>query len=316
MQYEVDCVAPSEQLPNMANSSSVVDEIKHISWTPFSVDGKQYFVKYLFSEKSYCLMILDLVHLYLEEMDESEIQQRCENLNPGIEMPLERMIKQIKNSLEDCLKPGGPCNIRNMITVSKQSHQHLEIKVVFCVAEVMFVWFFTLNSMGSSCVSSHLLMPLIGMCTELKRRHRELIQVIKHKDEEIEDYKMNGAKVTRKRLETKPFVESDFVADMDRSKYFLESLKESAETALTDRLYSAVVVAQENLKRKAEEIEENKKSKVAKEVNNQQKSELKEVPNEDSGFENRKEEMQRRMLLEQQLTMKTERKRKKKTLNL
>lgn len=202
----------------MADSSSVAVEIKHISWTPFSSDGNFFFVKYLFSEKSYCMMISDLVHLYHEEMGESQIQQRSENLNPGIEMPLERVIKQIKNSLEDCLRPGGPSNIRNTITVSKQSDQHLEIKVESCVAEIIFVWFFTLSSMGPFSVSTYLLQPLIGMCTELKRRNQELIDIIRHKDEEIEDYKMNGSRVTRKRLETKRFVESDFVSDMDKSK--------------------------------------------------------------------------------------------------
>lgn len=70
------------------------------------------------------------------------------------------------------------------------------------------------------------------------------------------------------------------------------------------------------MKRKAEETEENKASKVAKGINEQQKYEVKETQNEESGFENRKEEMQRRLLLEQQLSKKTERKRKKKALNL
>lgn len=45
--------------------------------------------------------------------------------------------------------------------------------------------------------ASHLTNPLLILVSELMRREKELYRLMKKKDDEIEDYQMAGAKVSR-----------------------------------------------------------------------------------------------------------------------
>ena len=46
-------------------------------------------------------------------------------------------------------------------------------------------------------VCEHMTHPLMGMVSELMRRQSELVHLLQRKDKEIDDYKAQGAKVTR-----------------------------------------------------------------------------------------------------------------------
>lgn len=45
--------------------------------------------------------------------------------------------------------------------------------------------------------SEHMILPLMAMVGELTRRQQELVKIIQAKDKEIDDYKSQGAKVSR-----------------------------------------------------------------------------------------------------------------------
>ena len=49
-------------------------------------------------------------------------------------------------------------------------------------------------------VTDHLTCPLLGMIGELQRRQQELVRLLKLKDKEIDDYKIQGGKVTRSKF--------------------------------------------------------------------------------------------------------------------
>ena len=49
-------------------------------------------------------------------------------------------------------------------------------------------------------ITDHLTCPLLGMIGELQRRQQELVRLLKLKDKEIDDYKIQGGKVTRSKF--------------------------------------------------------------------------------------------------------------------
>ena len=53
------------------------------------------------------------------------------------------------------------------------------------------------TSFGILQISDHLTCPLLAMVGELQRRQQELVKLLKLKDKEIDDYKIQGGKVTR-----------------------------------------------------------------------------------------------------------------------
>ena len=54
-------------------------------------------------------------------------------------------------------------------------------------------------SLPPSQVSNHLITPLLSIIGELCRRRSELMKIIGKKDQEIQDYKEQGMKVSRRR---------------------------------------------------------------------------------------------------------------------
>ncbi|CAG2242572.1 NHEJ1 [Mytilus edulis] len=82
--------------------------------------------------------------------------------------------------------------------------------------------------------SENLIVPLMAMVGELTRRQRELIKILQNKDKEIEDYKSQGGKTTRKHIETQEFVETAFENTMLMSKGFEEEVKSFGSSAFDD----------------------------------------------------------------------------------
>eukprot|EP00121_Abeoforma_whisleri_P003078 Awhi_evm1s2763 len=48
------------------------------AWRAFNIDGKSYFVKAIFSENSYELAITDFSNVWIEKMQEEDIETRIE----------------------------------------------------------------------------------------------------------------------------------------------------------------------------------------------------------------------------------------------
>ncbi|XP_047136939.1 non-homologous end-joining factor 1 isoform X2 [Hydra vulgaris] len=74
-----------------------------------------------------------------------------------------------------------------------------------------------LESCYNSCVfslelkiSNQLVTPLLLMVSELSRKQGELSELLKRKDKEIQDYKLQGSQVSKQHLETTPFDEASF----------------------------------------------------------------------------------------------------------
>jgi hypothetical protein len=62
---------------------------------------------------------------------------------------------------------------------------------------IKFDWRFDMELMDLSAVKEHFILPLIYNYAEYQMRESELVRIIQSKDKEIEDYKAQGAKLSR-----------------------------------------------------------------------------------------------------------------------
>lgn len=276
--------------------------MKSSPWKYLSLNGEQYLSKFSASSSSYCFILSDLNSLYLEYLSSSEVERRFQELNPGLEMPIYRMV----GLLEKLLHCSEGSEMPKLLNLVQNGNKEMLLKAEATVAGISFIWHFQLAECDKKLFKDQLLQPLIGMIAELQQRQNILISLIKNKDKEIEDYKNAGAKVSRKYLETAMFDENQFLLDRYCPQMLSETLKSSVNATFdqTD-LYVAVATAIELAEEQQKTLDEHKST--ADEVRsdaNHSPSNPKEADED--------EEITRRKELEKKLLSKPPAKKKKK----
>ncbi|KAL5010795.1 hypothetical protein ScPMuIL_013100 [Solemya velum] len=201
-------------------------------WQTLFIDGKTYLIKMKFTQYSYEILLTDFTSFWFEELSDNALKKRIQKLNPSIEAPITRILDQIKNCLEEqdreteistAFKPDGDGDDEKILLSIKSE-----------LAGMPFSWHFTGRPAEKSMMSEHLIVPLMAMVGELMRRQAELITIIQSKDKEIDDYKSQGVRTSRKHIETNPFVETAFENDMLLSKGFEQGVRQLGSTAFTE----------------------------------------------------------------------------------
>ena len=77
------------------------------------------------------------------------------------------------------------------------SSDNLQLKLDAKLSGVSFHYVFDLVGLDSSYLKDQVLLPLMFSSHEYQTRENELIKIINCKDKELEDYKLQGAKLTR-----------------------------------------------------------------------------------------------------------------------
>lgn len=212
-------------------------------WQPVEIGGDRYLIKFRFTQDSYEILITDLVHFWYEEIEDIALRKRIQKLNPSIEASLTRILDQIRSSIEFPerettlsvgFKPDG-------------NEEKLMLKINSQLAGMPFLWNFVGRVADEEMASENLIVPLLGMVSELSRRQGELVKIISNKDKEIDDYKSQGVKTSRKHMETKGFVETAFENEMLLSKDFESSVNNLGSTAFDETcqdLYRQIMTKQ------------------------------------------------------------------------
>lgn len=161
-------------------------------------------------------------------------------MNAGLEMSLNRILLQLKKTLDGLENKA----VNNLTMV--QENNIILIKTETIVAGIPFFWTYTLKECDKIQIKDHLLMPILVMFAELQQRQALLFSIIKKKDLEIEDYKDQGNKLSRKYLETKVFDINQFLQERSNSEVLEESIEESIKNVFNkenDQFYTSVVTA-------------------------------------------------------------------------
>ncbi|KAL8571021.1 hypothetical protein ACOMHN_037881 [Nucella lapillus] len=215
-------------------------------WQSIDVDGEKLLIKMKFSDKSYEVLITDLTSFWHESLEEKTLKKRIEKLNPSIEAPITKILDQIKQNVD---KPGKETVLSVKFKAvdnggDDDEQQMMLLTITSTLAGMPFVWKFHASPADSAMARDHLTVPLLAMVSELFRRQRELVTILGAKDKEIDDYKAQGVRASRKYLETTKFDSIAFKNSMTTSKGFEDQVK-NLETATFDangqELYRQIV---------------------------------------------------------------------------
>ncbi|CAC5404295.1 NHEJ1 [Mytilus coruscus] len=197
-------------------------DLTSIPWQPLNIDGDVYLIKCKFTQNTYELLLTNLKSFWHEELSENALKKRVQKLNPSIEASVSRILDQIKNCLES-QERGTSITIG--FKDEEEENSKMVLKINSQLAGLPFCWNFLGKAADKEMASENLIVPLMAMVGELTRRQRELIKILQSKDKEIDDYKSQGGKTTRKHIETQEFVETAFENTMLMSKGFEEEVK-------------------------------------------------------------------------------------------
>lgn len=222
------------------NLERILNESKSLPWRLLEINDQTFLFKIITNHNYYCFLLTDLNVIYYEHLSENEIEKKCSEMNAGLEMSLNRILLQLKKTLDGLENKA----VNNLTMV--QENNIILIKTETIVAGIPFFWTYTLKECDKIQIKDHLLMPILAMFAELQQRQAALLSIIKKKDLEIEDYKDQGNKLSRKYLETKVFDINQFLQERSNSEVLEESIEESIRNIFNkenDQFYTSVVTA-------------------------------------------------------------------------
>jgi len=221
-------------------------------WSACTLDGKHYLLKFVCTrDEGYMLAVTDYIIMHIESADKTEVEKRKQDLNPDLELPNRVLLDHLQSTV---------CS--NMETAAVQrcaGDAQLIIKLTSSLSDLPLKWTFICTLAGSQQLSEHLTRPLALLAVEQEARCKELLEVIRRKDDEIKEYRATGARLSRKKLETQLFDETSFLENIKDKMDMDARLFTSSETK---KLYQIV------MERKIKDQEEKIVSSVKPAIDN------------------------------------------------
>ncbi|KAK9524220.1 hypothetical protein VZT92_018076 [Zoarces viviparus] len=228
-------------------------------WLPVSISGCQLLAKSWFGETSYHILLTDVDCVWEERMDSAAIQKRAQELNRRLRAEVKAFFSHLCEVVQPCLtgsdgRPDGEAQI----SLRRQEDGTISIKLKSELAELPVYWEFHCTPAPVTVVCGQLVRPLLEMSRLLQRQVEQLGGLLGRKDAEIQDYRENGAVLSRERLQTDVFEEETYREDfMSKALPLLPSERTDALGFDADlqRLYAAVVARNARKRKLSEETQ-------------------------------------------------------------
>ncbi|XP_063218112.1 non-homologous end-joining factor 1-like [Bacillus rossius redtenbacheri] len=173
----------------------------NISDEPNGCD-KKYIVKTACSDATHTVFLCDIEHGFVEVLTQEDMLRRCKELNPLVEASPERLVAHVvalldgrRDDVHRSLRPLG--GVRVLALRSK-------------LVGLLFSFEFRLQPAAGDHIYTQVMAPILATLLELHERQTCLMKLLKKKDEEIAEYKINGGQLSRRNLETPVFDEQEF----------------------------------------------------------------------------------------------------------
>lgn len=243
-----------------ADGAPAEDVLLRRPWLPVSIGGCQLLAKSWFGEASYRVLLTDMQGVWEERMETEGIQSRAQELNRRLRAPVKAFYSHLCDVVQPCLSgAAGRADRDAQISLSRQDDGSVSVRLKSELAGLPFYWEFHCTPAPVALVCVQLVRPLLVMSRLLQRQVDQLGGLLVRKDAEIQDYRENGAALSRERLQTEAYVEETYRDDfMAKTLPLLCSEQQDALGFDSDlqQLYAAVVVAHGNArKRKLSEDE-------------------------------------------------------------
>ncbi|XP_035533630.1 non-homologous end-joining factor 1 [Morone saxatilis] len=217
-------------------------------WLPVSISGCQLLAKSWFGETAYHILLTDIHCVWEERMDSAAIQQRAQELNRRLRAPVKAFFSHLCEVVQPCLSGrDGGADGEAQVSLTRQEGGNISMKLKSELAGLPFYWEFDCTPAPVTVVCVQLVRPLLAMSHLLQRQVEQLGGLLARKDAEIQDYRENGATLSRERLQTgrfwrrRTYREKDF---MSKVLPLLCSDQQGQALGFDDdlqRLYAAIV---------------------------------------------------------------------------
>lgn len=247
----------------MASAVASSERLLSCPWAPVDIGESRFLCKSWFGQTRYHVLLMDSDCLWEEQMEAAEIQSRAQELNRRLRASIESFFSHLVAAVTPCLT-GSESDLTGSGSdhMTLQRHNgHMTLRLKSELAGLPFYWEFHCRPAPVTMACVQLVRPLLVMSGILQSQTHLLFKLLQRKDAEIQDYRENGAQLTRERLQTEPFEEDAFREDFMTKTFPL--LLDKHENSLNldadlQGLYSSIVSRQNanKLKRKNSETEE------------------------------------------------------------
>lgn len=213
-------------------------------WAPVDIGGSRFLCKSWFGATQYHVLLMDSDCLWEEQLQAAQIQTRAQELNRRLRASIDSLFSHLVAVVTPCLTGSG--RGPDQVTVLRRDGD-MTLRLKSELAGLPFYWEFHCRPAPVTTACEQLVRPLLVMSGALRRQREQLFVLLRSKDAEIQDFRENGAQLTRERLQTEPFEEDTF-----RQSFLsqtLPSLLDEHEASLSldpelQELYSAVTSPQ------------------------------------------------------------------------
>ncbi|XP_070786541.1 non-homologous end-joining factor 1 [Enoplosus armatus] len=241
----------------MEASGAPTEVLLQQPWLPVSFSSCQLLAKSWFGETAYHVLLTDMHCVWEERMDSAAIQKRAKELNRRLQAQVKAFFSHLCEVVQPCLsgsdrRPDG----KAQISLTRQEDGNISMKLKSELAGMPFYWEFHCTPAPVTVVCVQLVRPLLAMSHLLQRQVEQLGGLLARKDAEIQDYRENGATLSRERLQTDVFEEQSYREDfMSKALPLLRSEQQDALGFDADlqHLYAAIVAHGNTRKRKLSE---------------------------------------------------------------
>ncbi|XP_040888298.1 non-homologous end-joining factor 1 [Toxotes jaculatrix] len=198
----------------MEVSGAPGDVLLQCPWLPVTISGCQFLAKVWFGDSAYHILLTDMACVWEERMDSAAIQSRAQELNRRLRAKVRAFFSHLCEVVQPCLSGSGErAGSEAQISLTHQEDGSISMKLKSELAGLPFYWEFHCTPAPVTLVCVQLVRPLLAMSRLLQRQVEQLGGLLVKKDAEIQDYRENGATLSRERLQTDVFEEQTYRED-------------------------------------------------------------------------------------------------------
>ncbi|XP_060888272.1 non-homologous end-joining factor 1 [Labrus mixtus] len=230
------------------------DALLQRPWLPVSISDCHLLAKSWFGDSAYHVLLTDMHSVWEERMDSAAIQRRAQELNKRLRAPVKAFFSHLCEVARPTLTgSGGRPDSESLISLTRQDDGNISMKLKSELAGLPFYWEFHCTPAPVTVVCVQLVRPLLAMSQLLQRQVEQLGGLLMRKDVEIQDYRENGATLSRERLQTDAFEEQTHREDFMAKTLPLLQHDTLSFNADLQHLYATIVAHGNTRKRKLSE---------------------------------------------------------------
>ncbi|XP_046591956.1 uncharacterized protein LOC107226383 isoform X1 [Neodiprion lecontei] len=167
-------------------------------WKDIKINNAEYILSVSHSKDVWKILLSNLVEVWMETITKDVALLRCQSLNSMLDVDEFNIEETFDVILNDIPKYAVDISVD-------------EIKLVTCIDGGEFKFDIKLTKGSPHQFWNEITKPLCQSVMELQRKHEIVLDLIKRKDEALIEYKLSGAQLIRKNIETPPYSVDIFV---------------------------------------------------------------------------------------------------------